>query len=68
VQNTQKGWQVIYSPAYFSEQNVFGGPTPVTGHVAPGTYRFGIADPDAALWDPIVWKIPAASPIFIPIP
>jgi hypothetical protein len=68
VQNTQKGWQVIYSPAYFSEQNVFGGPTPVTGQVAPGTYRFGIADPDAALWDPIVRKVPAAGPIFIPIP
>jgi hypothetical protein len=46
VQNTQHGWQVIYSPAYLLHRNGLGGPsTPVKGYVSPGTYLFGIAKP-----------------------
>jgi hypothetical protein len=69
VQNTQHGWEVIYSPAYLSRQNAFGGPsTPVTGYVSPGTYRFGIAKPGEVIWDQTHWNIPASNRIFIPIP
>jgi hypothetical protein len=69
VQNTQHGWQVIYSPAYLSQQIGLGGPsTPVKGYVPPGTYRFGIAKPAQVKWNATHWNVPTATPIFIPIP
>jgi hypothetical protein len=69
VQNIQSGWEVIYSPAYLSRQNHLGGPsTPVKGHIAAGTYRFGIAKPGRIIWDETRWTVPGPSPIFIPIP
>jgi hypothetical protein len=69
VQNTQHGWQVIYSPAYLSHRNDLGGPSsPVKGCVSPGTYRFGIAKPGEIIWDQNHWSVPTSNPIFIPIP
>jgi hypothetical protein len=69
VQNTQHGWQVIYSPAYLSHRNGLGGPsTPVKGYVSPGTYRFGIAKSGEVIWDQTHWNVPTSDPIFIPIP
>jgi hypothetical protein len=69
VQNTQHGWEVIYSPAYLLHRNGLGGPsTPVKGYVSPGTYRFGIAKPGEVIWDPTYWNVPTSNPIFIPIP
>lgn len=69
VQNTQHGWQVIYSPAYLSHRNSLGGPSsPVKGNLPPGTYRFGIAKPGEIIWDQDHWGVPTSDPIFIPIP
>jgi hypothetical protein len=69
VQNTQNGWQVIYSPAYLLQRNVLGGPsTPVKGSVSAGTYRFGVARPGEEKWDQTLWNVPTSNPIFIPIP
>ena len=69
VQNTQHGWQVIYSPAYLLHRNGLGGPsTPVKGYVSPGTYVFGIAKPGEVIWDQTHWNVPTSDPIFIPIP
>jgi hypothetical protein len=69
VRNIESGWQVIYSPAYLSRRNHLGGPsTPVKGHIAPGTYRFGIARPGEIIWDETHWNVPTSGPIFIPIP
>jgi hypothetical protein len=69
VQNIESGWEVVYSPAYLSRLKDLGGPsTPVQGHIAPGAYRFGIAKPGEVIWDETLWNVPAAGPIFIPIP
>jgi hypothetical protein len=69
VQNTQHGWQVIYSPAYLSHRNDLGGPSyPVKGCIPPGTYRFGIAKPGEIIWDENHWSVPTSKAIFIPIP
>jgi hypothetical protein len=69
VQNTQHGWQVIYSPAYLSHRNGLGGPSsPVKGCVPPGTYRFGVAKSGETIWDQNHWSVPTSNSIFIPIP